>query len=826
MSKKHRPLNFSDPDFAEAPPPGLLDDAMRLEAPPMPGRSAPVAAASRKTTSAPAAAPTGAKAQDLAAFAPVAHKRGAEVPSALLYLLAAAATVLWSGGLAAFAFGYRSRLGPFAYEPFAATVLAIVALAPIGLIWIGAFALRQGLMLLGETRRLRALSDEILGPAALAAAHTGSTVDSIRVEVDSALQTMSQARAQLLQLRHGLAEEVQRLFEAVGHSERAGAVLVKSLGHERQGFSALSGKLEVQASEVSEIITRHARMVAEASDLAQTQIQEAEAALAARAADLAAAAGEATDAARIAGDDLSRQAVRLEAAGVTVGDQVRTIEENLSQQRAALVALSHTLRTDQEDLAVNFESLAAQLEAILRQSEHQSQSLSTAALSSADVLRRLIDEAAQQLRDMSDQAQTERDLLGGAALQSLGAFSEAAAFERRALEEETQRAINTLSVAAEHAHKAAESASEAAKRKVEQLSEAAFEAGQKADAAFDDRLDQAHALIQRSVELIDDAAVQSMARLDRGVEAAKAALDDLQRGLAQIEAREARLPADAAERGEQIKAALDEATRALLDSARAASAELQAIDTAFQDRVKRNYEMLSEAVRLMSVIGTGAASRASGGPAPAPRAPPLLRPRVSESAEPSRSADAGSGAGLGPGLGDARRRLKLTPTETDDALKTVFEPAGERAGGEADLGADGWSWTELLTSLGGEEAAQSEDGVEESLVAEIRALGIDPVALLPEARLDEIATAIEIGDLLGAREAAHRLAPAAIRKLARRVMSDKLLRAQADRFVQQQAARLNDAVRRGQTRVALARGLASDAGRAYVLFDAAVGDLN
>ena len=38
-------------------------------------------------------------------------------------------------------------------------------------------------------------------------------------------------------------------------------------------------------------------MVSEASDLAQTQIHEAEAALAARAADLAAAAGEAVEAA-------------------------------------------------------------------------------------------------------------------------------------------------------------------------------------------------------------------------------------------------------------------------------------------------------------------------------------------------------------------------------------------------------------------------------------------------------------------------------------------------------------------------------------------------
>jgi len=110
-------------------------------------------------------------------------------------------------------------------------------------------------------------------------------------------------------------------------------------------------------------------------------------------------------------------------------------------------------------------------------------------------------------------------------------------------------------------------------------------------------------------------------------------------------------------------------------------------------------------------------------------------------------------------------------------------------------------------------------------VEQIRALGVDPVALFPEPRLDEISAALEDGDFSGAREIAHRLAPAAIRKLARRVMADKVLRAQAERFVQQQGARLSEAKRRGHNRADIARALATETGRAYLMFDAAVGDL-
>ncbi|HVY33023.1 MAG TPA: polar localization protein TipN [Caulobacteraceae bacterium] len=798
MSKKKQPLNFADPAPADMAPAAELRDDQTLDLPAMPGGQEAVETASPADLSVAVVRPP--------------EPQGA---GAYVYLLAAAATVLWAGGLAAYVVGYRSHLGPFENEPFAATVLALLALAPVGLIWIGAFALRQGVRLMAEARRLQALSDQILGPAALAAAQTGSIVDGIRLEVDSALQTVSQARGQLLQLRHGLAEEAQRLMDAAAGSERAGAHLVKTLGDEREGFAALSGRLDVQASDIGDAIARHARMVAEASDLAQAQIHEAEAALAARAADLAAAAGEATDAARIAGDDLSRQAVRLEAAGVSVGEQVQMIEEGLGQQRAALVSLAQTMRTDQEDLAVNFETQKAQFLEILRQSELESQQLSSAAVRGADVLRDLIGQAADQLRELGEQAQTERDLLGGAGLQSLGAFSEAAAFERRALEEETQRAIAELSAAAEAAHKAAETASEAAKRKVEDLSEAAFAAGQQADSAFEERLAQAQGLIERSVSLVDEAGARSAAKLDQGVGAARSALDALQRSLAEIDARTARLPADAEARGLQIKVALDTATEALLGSARTAAAELQAIDDAFQDRVKRNYEMLSEAVRLMGVIGGGAAARASGGLTPAPRPPrpsalrpePALRPRLSEASTP-----------------EPRRRLKLTPTASDEAVSTVFEPAADRRAAEPEGDGDSWSWSDLLSSLDGD--AEDAGELEEILVEEIRALGVDPIALFPAARIDDIATALETGDVGGAREIAHRQAPAAIRKLARRVLSDKLLRSQADRFVQQQSARLSDALRQGQTRLAIARALGTETGRAYLMFDAAIGDLN
>jgi hypothetical protein len=804
MKNTKRPLNFAAPSFtrdAFEPP---EHEPFGLGMPPVPNGDAKPAAAtgSRGLANRESGDPKAA-----VRLAPKEASGGG-----FIYFVAAVASLLWVGGLTAYSLGLRSHAGPFEDEHFTVLILALLGLAPIGLIWICAFALRQGARLLAQANRLQALSDQLVGPAALAAGRVGATVNALRLEIDSAADAADHVRQELLALRDTLSHESDRMIEMASGAARDAATLVQNLGRERQEFGLLSGKLESRVGEIGEAITRHARMVTEASDLAQTQIHEAEAALAARAADLAAAASEATETARMAGDDLARQAARVEQAGVTVGEQVQIVEEGLGQQRAALVTLAHAMRADQEDLAVRFESQRAQLIETLRQSEQGVDQVSEVALRGADALRDLISAAVGQLRDMSDQAQTERDRLGGAALQSLGAFSEAAAFERRALEEETRRAIEALTASAEAAHQAAETAAAAARLKVDALSEAAFAVGQKADASFDARLNEARGLIERSVQLVDEAGARSAEKLEQGASAAFAAIEALQSSLSEIEARAARVPDDIAGHGADIQAALQRANETLMAGARTAAQELEAIDNAFQERVKRNYDMLSEAVRLMGVLGGGAASRAGGGPTMPPRPAPVQTPAPSlplrQRSTPSPQLDEEpEDLGLRP-------RLKLTGFD---------EPAHPKPPKPAEGDPD-WTWNELVSAL--DEGDADDSQMERALIGEIEGLGIDAEALIPRRRLMELAQNHEVGDSSAAREVIHRIAPAAVRKLARLILSDKLLRAQADRFVNRYAGLLRGAGRRGTEGPTVISLLSTDAGRAYLLLDAAVGDLD
>ena len=724
--------------------------------------------------------------------------------------LALIVSAIWAAAPIAYAFGYRQNIAPLQNDPMAMTVFALLAVGPLALIWLVAYFAMQGRKLTAEILRTRELAQTMVGPAALAAAEAGAAVEAIRGQIDSAAAAAGEARETMLALRQALAEETERLAAAAATAERTSMDLATTLGRQRDALSALSGELDNRAAAVSDSITMQARMVAEASDLAETQLREAEAALTARAADLAAAAGEASDAARVAGEDLARQVARLETAGVGVGDQMRLVEAGLSQQRASLVTVSHAIRADQEDFAAQAETRAAQLSEFMAQATMSASELGETAARGGEALRSLISEAASQMTALLETAASEREALTGESQNALNLLSDAAAGERARMERDLRDSIDRLTRAALDAKEAAEGHASAAQSRVDQLNEAAFAAHQKADAIFQARLDEARDLIESSAQMVEQAGAQTAARLEQGAASAKTTLSELQALLADLEARTRTLPEQARAQTQQVKAAVDQGMEELMDTARRTAEETQAIDSAFQDRVRRNYDMLTDAVKLMGVVA-GAAGQAT--PAPVTPPPASLRSREISGEAVSRE------AGLRP-------RLRLTPTATDEEFRSVFEAAGGRGPAHAEPAPEGegsWSWKDLLSTIDGDDS--DAEGLAERLLGEIEAMGIDPTALLPRNRLDELAAAVQTRDYGGAREVVRRLAPAAIRRLVRRLFSDAALRGQTERYLRRFTGMLDEAAERDRGGMLVSSLLSSDAGRAWLLLDAAHGDL-
>ena len=735
------------------------------------------------------------------------------------YIIAGVASALWIGGIASLAaYEFGSNGQPL--DPLRIAVYLLIALAPVGLALMLAHIVRQGAGLAAESRRARELSDALVAPTALAAQQTGQVLQTLRADIDNAALTTERARADMALLREALAEETLRLNEAAETAGRTARRLGETLGRERDQMQTLSVQLDSQSAGVLDAVERQSRMVVDASDLAQTQLREAEALLAARAADLAAAAGEAQDAARLAADDLARQTLRLENAGSGVAEQIQLVEEGLGQQRAALVTTAYALRTDQEDFSAQVESQRAQLVEQLSASRAAAGELGGAAQASAESMRELIEAASDQLRALVEMSQREADGFDSATKLALDRFESLAAEARDSLVEETRRSLEALQATAEDSRAAAAEAAEQARHRVDRLGECLFEAAQRADQAADARIEEARRVVGETAGLVDQAGEQAVERLEVLLERMNATLEQVDAAFAEIDQRAARLPEDARAHVKAVRASVEEGLASLTAASRKAAEDNEALEAGFQERVRRNYDMLNEAVRLMSVVsGDGAARRRDPAAAEPERTPPRPPAPDIEPVQAERRA-----GGLRGRLGLAR------PEPTEPSAPTPLPPlppyVAPPTGGD-DVGLD---WQDLIsdgepeTPRASTPAEPPDAALGERMIASVRRMGIDPNALLPRSRIEEAARAIGRSDPAAARHIVRRVAPAAVRSVSRRVLGDPELRSDAERYVRGFAGRLADTARGGDVADVQAQ-LTTDEGRAFMLLDAAVGDV-
>jgi len=667
-----------------------------------------------------------------------------EPSAAPVYLAAFVVTVLWAGAPIAYAVGFRQGVSPLQYDPFAIAVFALLAIGPMVLIWIAAYLLRQGMKLAAEARRGRELADQMLAPAALACSEAGSVIEAVRRQIDEAAASAVQARAIMATLRETLALETERLDQAAALSVRATTDAAERLGAERTKLDGLSSALAEQAT-----------AIIGATDVA---------------AEVTTAAGRATGDARIASEDLARHVARLETAGGSVGDQMRAVEQELTQQRAALLELAERLRGEQQGFAMEADSRIARLGALVEQSRGATADVIQSAQHSAEGIQHLTAAAAERFGELTQAARLERDALTMAAEDSIGRITAAAAEARRA----------------------AEAHAEGAQARVDQLNEAAFEARKKADDVFEARLNEARGLIEQSAGMVDQAGDKARERLEGWITTAREALADVERVLADISARAEALPAEAERRAEALRVSMQQNLGDLMTSARTAAEETQALDAAFQHRVRANYDMLSEAVRLMGLV--------AGEPMPPMEA---LKPVADAPFEPPA-----------PSL---RPRLRLTSVASNEEFQNALDAAAAKTPPEP----DGLGWKGLLESL--ERDGADPEQLTQRMISEVKGVG-NPEALLPSDKIDQIAVAVQAGDTAGASEVVRSVARSATQKLSRRLFADAALRGQSERYRRRFSAMLRDAAERDQQGGLVTSLLASDEGRAWLLLDAAAAD--
>jgi len=777
---------------------------------------------------------------------PARQKTAAKRTTASLevYLLALLASALWIGGLLAFAVGFQSRLGAFAFEPFTTAVFGFLALAPVGLIGFSAFAFNQGARFAREAERAKGLADDLAAPVTSAAVAAGSAVATIRSEITGATDAAARARIELTALREGLAEETRRLLEAANESIRTTQHLTQVMGEEREALGRVTSALDHQADRVVSSVERQARMVAEASDLAETQLREAEASLTARAADLTAAAEDANRGTQAAGQGLEVQIERLETASRTVHDRMSDADAGMDRQRVLLSATVDSLKAEQEQFEQTFAERHGQLANLVSQSIEAANAVTQSVADANQQFDDLAGSTIDRAEAMSDAARQHRAAIASAAVDSLSALTDASLRHRDVLLAETQYMIDTMVQAAEEARLAAEEQMAHVKGQIDQLGEASFTAGQQAEAMFEARLSEARTLIEQSARLAEEAGARSSEQLTEGLVSTRAVVSEFAELLASLEARMANLPKEAARQAEIVTSGLAQGLiqgiEDLTLAARRAAEDSQTFDVEFKDRVRRNYEALGLAVMQLEAMGKRPSSPVSAPTAERPplaARPPLRQPvagrPVLRTPPPSPTRPDPITRPLArPDDSPPRPRLKLTPAiETPPAPTpapiAAPAPPATPAPLPANLGGgeekpDQWTWKDLLTSL--EEDFVEDEQLGPILAQEIHDMKIDTQSLLPRASVEEIAASINAGDYDAALDKVTTLAQNSIRRLTKRLQSDRGLMTKAERFVEMQSNMIVDAASRDREGFLMPTLLSNEQGRAYLLYAAALAD--
>jgi len=764
------------------------------------------------------------------------------------YLFALLASALWIGGLLAFAVGFQSRVGAFVFEPFTYAVFGFLALAPVGFIGFSAFAFNQGARLAREAERAKDLANDLAAPVTSAAVAAGSAVATIRSEINGATDAAARAGIELTALREGLAEETRRLLEAANESIRTTQHLTQVMAEEREALGRVTSALDHQADRVVTSVERQARMVAEASDLAETQLREAEASLTARAADLTAAAEDANRGTQAASQGLEVQIERLETASRTAHDRISDADTGMDRQRVMLSATIDSLKAEQEQFEQTFAEHHDQLANLVNQSVEAAHAVTQSVADANQQFDDLAGSSIDRAEAMSDAARQHRAAIASAAVDSLSALTDASLRHRDVLLAETEYMIDTMVQAAEEARLAAEDQMAHVKGQIDQLGEASFTAGQQAEVMFEARLSEARTLIEQSARLAEEAGARSSEQLTQGLVSTRAVVSEFAELLASLEARMANLPKEAARQAEIVTSGLAQGLiqgiEELTLAARRAAEDSQTFDVEFKDRVRRNYEALGLAVMQLEAMGKRSPSPVSG---PIAERPPLAlsstllqpvagRPVVrTPPASPTRP-DPATRPLVRPHDSQPRPRLKLTPAiETPPATtpaptapvaRPVARPVtpppttANLSGGEEK--SDQWTWKDLLTSL--EEDFVEDEQLGPILAQEIHDMKIDTQSLLPRASVEEIAASINSGDYDAALDKVTALAQNSIRRLTKRLQSDRGLMTKAERFVEIQSNMIVDAASRDREGFLMPTLLSNEQGRAYLLYAAALAD--
>ncbi len=720
-------------------------------------------------------------------------------PPGMAVLIASGLLALfWAGGAWAFLFGHYGGEAIMQGGPERFWGVMFVAFGPAMILLGVGYMLREMMKFAVTARDIESAAQRLAAPVDLAKGDARRLSDAITAEIDrvgeSADGALTRLGAMEEVLRHH-AEAVQRASnEARGQVDK----MIDDLRAERDSVAGMATQMAEEAKKVTDTIDRQAEMVSAAADLAASHAKESR-------------------------DFLEKSAERLAAAGGSAQQSGEKAAFAISEQMRDMDALISAL----DERATRLENVANSQKDNLKLAQKTAHELSLAAEAGSGSMKSSVDSAIEQARRLGEMVAQEMKSLAKKSADDVDKVRAAADAARVAAQDAGRTLENTAATVVSHAEKM--NSASTFSRKAEETFQARLRTMETMMANLDERLSQAPSRL---------AAAAPPAR--RAVRDEFGELDDFEPDLPPVREprrdRSASLDDFAAPgpRGGQGARAGRRGHREAPDEQAQRAAEFEALETARRAESTASFDDPFD--DELPVERGRRRSRAADAPdfddldrrpngrsgrerrrEPEPDLEPPMRPPSNG----RRGREASRGFDEGDRLdGPADFDQGAPPMRGPD--RPIDDAPGVRVGGGGGQAGGGWRWKDLLRDT--DEKPAFSRGDADAVVSGLRRAGIDPGSALDPDMTARIARARRRAGSGEARALVIDGAVDDVRRTASALASDPGLRARAEAFLDDHARLVRRAVDQNDAQ-GLGALLDTEAGRAYLLIDAALSDV-
>lgn len=515
-----------------------------------PAAKAPVKAANEDT-------PTGG-----ALFRLIARRPSKRIAGVAVFI-----SFLWLCAVAAYVGSLYGTEGVAAMGPQALAQLAGAALAPLALIALGAWSIWRGQQMHLMAEALARTAMRLTDPADTASGEVASIANAVEAELDRMKAGLAAALAETTRLREMIAEDLDAIEQGGTRAEMRAARMEDLITHHHDSLTELGRMMGQESDVISRGLRGQVEAVRGLIGQAEHTLQSASQRVVAETETLSRVSEAARAGADATASTLDRQASRLEVVADTALSKAGELTTRYEIQRQILADAANSLSAESTRLDSLFENHRDQLALASGVVSARTKEISDAADHVAKHITTTLDAAADRVSKVRSEISGEVNAAVSEVTEASGAISRTTGAATRAINvtvEEMREAVQAIN---DDLSRAATEAITATTDDLRIATNAMTSEVSRATATLTENISsRAHELrdlVNQSLEQSDETAQRFNAAMIRLGGTAREAGNSLDHAAAELEARMALMPEEAAAGAAALTQVLQEQVTAL-----------------------------------------------------------------------------------------------------------------------------------------------------------------------------------------------------------------------------------------------------------------------